>query len=163
MSKGGCLTSRKTQLSDSKIRCTQERVTKSGAGCTTQYSAPSTQRSAPGNRGRWQAAAAAGRGHWHLQAALFHDQFFILFLSPFGYFLSQWEILFNYHISTPGNSGHWLAAAAANRGHRHLLQALTPRSKMQLRSILHDVIMHNAAALDYAQSCSFCNAQCSCH
>ena len=37
------MTSRKTQLPDSKIRCTQERVTKSGAGCTTQYSALSTQ------------------------------------------------------------------------------------------------------------------------
>ena len=30
-------------MSDSKIRCTQERVTKSGAGCTTQYSALSAQ------------------------------------------------------------------------------------------------------------------------
>ena len=36
------MTSRKPQSSDSKIRCTQEGVTKSGA-CTTQYSALSTQ------------------------------------------------------------------------------------------------------------------------
>ena len=77
MSKGGCLTSRKTQLSDSKIRCTQERVTKSGAGCTTQYSALSAQHPATEAADKLQQLQTEATGIYKLH--FFMISFFLLY------------------------------------------------------------------------------------